>query len=184
MDTELTVAIKADTRDFESAIDNLQNQASKFGDQLTGAFSDAVVSGKSLDDILRKIASGVTSSALSAGLKPLQSLLNNAAGNLFSSLGSALPFAQGGIISSGGVVTSPSYFPMAGQIGVAGEAGAEAIMPLSRGADGSLGVVAGGAAAAPVTVHIHTNDAQSFRKSEQQVAGAVARAVARGQRVS
>lgn len=184
MEPEMTVAIKADTSDFESAIDNLQSQASRFGDQLTGALSDAALSGKSLDDVLRKVASSITSSALSSGLKPLQSLLNNVGGNLFSSLTSALPFAQGGVISNGGVVTTPSYFPMAGQIGLAGEAGPEAIMPLSRGADGSLGVVAGNASSAPVTVHIQTQDVNSFRKSEQQVAGAIARAVARGQRVN
>lgn len=184
MDSEMTVAITADTSDFEDALDNLQKQSTKLGDHITRSLSSAALSGKSLGDVLRGVASSITSSALSAGLQPLKSLLNTAGGNLFSSLGSALPFAQGGVIAGGGVVSSPSYFPMAGQIGVAGEAGAEAIMPLSRGPDGSLGIVAGGSSGAPINVHIQTQDANSFRKSEQQVAGTIARAVARGQRVN
>ncbi|TXN19956.1 phage tail tape measure protein, partial [Methylobacterium sp. WL19] len=46
--------------------------------------------------------------------------------------------------------------------------------------------VAGGAAGQPVsvTVHIATPDAESFRRSEAQVAAALARAVARGRRAS
>jgi len=43
----------------------------------------------------------------------------------------------------GGIVSKPTVFPMAnGDVGVMGEAGAEAIMPLKRGKDGNLGVAA------------------------------------------
>jgi phage-related minor tail protein len=65
-----------------------------------------------------------------------------------------------------------------------GERGAEAIMPLARGPDGRLGVVAQGAGARPVsvTVNIAAQDVESFRNSEAQITGALARAVARGQR--
>ena len=59
-------------------------------------------------------------------------------------------FANGGAFSGGsqiqayadgGVVNSPSYFPMSGgKTGLMGEAGPEAIMPLKRGANGKLGV--------------------------------------------
>lgn len=41
---------------------------------------------------------------------------------------------------SGGVYSTPQYFAFAKGAGVFGEAGPEAIMPLTRGADGSLGV--------------------------------------------
>jgi len=61
-----------------------------------------------------------------------------------------LPFADGGAFSGGsqiqayadgGVVGSPTLFPMAGgKTGLMGEAGPEAIMPLKRGANGKLGV--------------------------------------------
>ncbi len=53
-------------------------------------------------------------------------------------------FANGGAFTNG-VVTKPTAFGMAGGFGVMGEAGPEAIMPLTRGADGSLGVKAMGA---------------------------------------
>ena len=40
----------------------------------------------------------------------------------------------------GGIVNSPHIFPMRNGMGLMGEAGAEAIMPLKRGSDGRLGV--------------------------------------------
>jgi lambda family phage tail tape measure protein len=64
-------------------------------------------------------------------------VLANANGNAFSG-GNVVPFA------SGGVVNSPTLFPMQSGIGLMGEAGPEAIMPLSRGSDGKLGVKASG----------------------------------------
>jgi phage-related minor tail protein len=63
-----------------------------------------------------------------------------------------------------------------------GERGAEAVMPLARGPDGRLGVRGGGARPVSVTVNIATPDADSFRRSEAQVAATLARAVARGRR--
>jgi phage-related minor tail protein len=92
--------------------------------------------------------------------------------------GQVVPFAQGG------VVASPAYFPLGRGLGLMGERGAEAIMPLARGPDGRLGVRAAGAAERPlsVTVNIATPDADSFRRSEAQVAAALARAVSRGRR--
>jgi len=56
-------------------------------------------------------------------------------------------FAKGGTFTNG-IVTSPTYFRFARGggfgTGLMGEAGPEAIMPLTRGADGSLGVTASG----------------------------------------
>jgi len=47
--------------------------------------------------------------------------------------------------AKGGVVGSPTYFPMSGgRTGLMGEAGPEAIMPLRRGPNGKLGVEASG----------------------------------------
>lgn len=60
--------------------------------------------------------------------------------------------AKGGVYSSpslssysGQVVSQPTMFAFAKGAGLMGEAGPEAIMPLKRGADGSLGVQANGA---------------------------------------
>jgi phage-related minor tail protein len=80
------------------------------------------------------------------------------------------------------VIGTPSYFPMpGGGTGLAGEAGPEAIMPLQRAADGSLGVAAQGGGNT-INVQIATPDLDGFRRSESYVTGQIARAVARGQR--
>lgn len=57
------------------------------------------------------------------------------------SIGGIPGFAKGGVFTNG-IVDSPTMFKFAngGKFGVMGEAGAEAVMPLKRGADGSLGV--------------------------------------------
>ena len=55
-------------------------------------------------------------------------------------------FAENKIIpyASGGVIDKPVIFPMAKGMGLAGEAGPEAILPLKRGKGGRLGVEASG----------------------------------------
>jgi phage-related minor tail protein len=72
---------------------------------------------------------------------------------------------------------------MRGGIGLMGEAGPEAILPLARGADGRLGVASGGGRGpVHVTMNITTPDVQGFRRSQSQVAAEMGRALARGQR--
>ncbi|OHY63783.1 phage tail tape measure protein [Pluralibacter gergoviae] len=73
-------------------------------------------------------------------------------GTALQSFGANFSFnALGGVYNSpslsaysGGVYSTPQYFAFAKGAGVFGEAGPEAIMPLTRGADGSLGVRAVG----------------------------------------
>ncbi|EJB5618094.1 phage tail tape measure protein, partial [Klebsiella oxytoca] len=73
-------------------------------------------------------------------------------GTAIQSAGANLSFnALGGVYDSpslsaysGGVYSTPQYFAFAKGAGVFGEAGPEAIMPLTRSADGSLGVKAVG----------------------------------------
>ena len=186
MDEDVTVTVRADTAPFAAALAELDDLAGAFGAQLTGALKAAVIGGKELDDILRRVALNLAGMALNQGLAPLQSLF----GSFFSgSLGGILPFEKGGVpgrvtpFAAGGVVAAPTYFGMPGGLGLMGEAGAEAILPLSRGADGRLGVAAGGQGAAPTIVfNVTTPDAASFRKSEAQVAGMLARVASRGSR--
>ncbi|ENL2715908.1 phage tail tape measure protein, partial [Escherichia coli] len=66
-----------------------------------------------------------------------------------ASAASVTPNADGGVYQSadlsrysGSVVNRPTFFAFAKGAGVMGEAGPEAILPLRRGADGKLGVVA------------------------------------------
>ena len=88
------------------------------------------------------------------------------------------PFARGGVVSS------PMQFPMRGGMGLMGEAGPEAILPLARGADGSLGVKTQGArgGSASVVMNITTPDVAGFQRSRGQIAAQMSRALARGNR--
>lgn len=67
-------------------------------------------------------------------------------------------FADGGAFTNS-IVSKPTSFGMAnGDMGIAGEAGPEAIMPLARTSSGKLGVMAmggGGAGATQINVEVH-----------------------------
>lgn len=186
---DVTVRIDADTAPFADALKDLQGLSKSFGSELTNALRGAAVSGKSLESVLRQVGLSLVGMALSQGLKPLQSLTSSLFSGLFGGLGSALHFADGGVpgrvtpFASGGVVSTPTYFPMGKGLGLAGEAGSEAILPLRRSADGKLGVAAtGGGAPVNVVFNVTAQDAASFRKSEGQITGMLARAVSRGAR--
>lgn len=171
-----------DLRMTKLLLDQINVSAANVTKTLQLGFGSAAASGRSFNDVLSTIAQSLARMALREGTKALaQGLVSGLSGMLSGALGGAgkiLPFAQGG------VVASPAYFSNGGAVGIMGERGAEAIMPLGRGPDGRLGVVAQGAGARPVsvTVNIAAQDVDSFRNSEAQIAGALARAVARGQR--
>lgn len=69
----------------------------------------------------------------------------NANGNVYDNLGMVQAFADGG------VVNSPTIFPFADGVGLMGEAGPEAIMPLKR-VNGKLGVRAEGGGGTTVSI--------------------------------
>lgn len=102
-------------------------------------------------------------------------------------MGSALPnfagfagMAKGGVLSAngivpyakGGVVTRPMLFPFAngGAIGTGlmGEAGPEAIMPLQRGPNGKLGVMAAGGGTTNVVVNVDATGGSSVQGDEDR----------------
>lgn len=156
------------------------------------AFDGMVFDGKRLGDALRGIGQSVSGSVLNQALAPVHGALGSGVQALVSGL---MPFAKGGVVSSGrvqafargGVVDGPVRFPMRGGTGLMGEAGPEAILPLARGADGRLGVRAGGgggggAAPVRVTMNIATPDVEGFRRSRSQVAAELGRALQIGGR--
>jgi hypothetical protein len=111
----------------------------------------------------------------------------SAKGNAFSG-GSIIPFAKGGVFANdnivpfanGGIVSRATMFPMNNGIGQMGEAGPEAIIPLSRGSDGKLGV-SGGGTTVNQTINVTTGIQQTVRAEIQslmpQIAAASTKAV-------
>jgi phage-related minor tail protein len=186
--------------DLAATFDGLQAKsndllisANGFSRAMASAFTQAAIGGKQLDNVLQGLALRLSSMALSAALKPITASLTSGFNQLFSGLfsgsgataGATVAAATGAIkpFAAGGVIGTPTYFPMApGGLGLAGEAGPEAIVPLRRGPDGRLGIAGGGGGASNVTINISAPDADSFRRSEVYLTGQIARAVARGRR--
>ncbi|PLL13152.1 phage tail protein [Tabrizicola sp. TH137] len=166
--------------------------SSALGSGLRRAFDGVVFDGMRLSDALGQVAESLSRSVYAVAMRPVQNALGGAlAEGINGLLSGVMGFAKGGAFAQGrvtpfaqgGVVSSPTVFPMRGGIGLMGEAGPEAILPLARGADGRLGVQAGGGAR-PVSVvmNITTPDVKGFERSQSQIAAQAARALARGQR--
>lgn len=174
--------------DFRDELSDVATEMQRIGDLADGvsrsvsrAFRGAIVDGKGFRSVLSDIAAAFSDIALKAAFKPLGSMVGGLVKSIFAAtnpaLGGVTPFAKGGVIAS------PSYFPLGQGLGLAGEAGPEAIMPLARGSDGRLGV-AGGGGAINVTFNVTTSDARSFATSEAEVSAMLLRAVKRGTRGS
>ncbi len=136
----LTVRIDADIDPIKSKMRETAQLGAQFGRSISSAFEDAVFKGKDLGDVLKNLALSFSKIAFKAAFKPLE----QAAGNFFSQiLGGGGDASSGGfsLFAKGGVVAAPTAFSLgSGKTGIAGEAGPEAILPLTRGADGRLGV--------------------------------------------
>lgn len=179
---------------FSQQMAEVTRSASQFSSVLSSGMKSALVDGKTLDTVMRQMALTLSSRVVSSTLNSLTSaavnavsgqagsggsgLLSTLSSGAASLFGSVMPFAKGG------VVASPTYFGLESGLGVAGEAGAEAILPLSRGSDGRLGIRTGqgGQQGPRVQINVAARDAESFRRSEAQISAMVARAVGRGRR--
>jgi lambda family phage tail tape measure protein len=199
-DEKIVVAIEADASGFLETMKEINAVSDAFGKAFADTLSEAIIQGRSFESTLRAIGLSLSKIALNAALKPLQQTVSN----LFASILSGTPIATGQPIqlpsvlakggafgatgpvpfAKGGVVAAPSYFNFKGGTGVMGEAGAEAILPLSRGPDGKLGVAAGKSNNPPINIvfNVNATDAGSFQRSESQISAMLARAVSRGGR--
>lgn len=149
----------------------------QWNNQLTYAFKDAIMNSKNLGDALSNLANRVQSMIVN---KALDSLLGGLFGGAFAK-GAA--FQAGGVtaFASGGVVNSPTMFPMRGGVGLMGEAGAEAIMPLTRTSNGDLGVkaVGGGSTviAPQITINVSGGTKEQNDDASRKVSAAVKQAI-------
>jgi len=192
------MAFEASSEESSQTLDTLGTRtrelaigANAFSRAMTSAFTASVVGGKQFDDVLKSLTLRLSDMAVRLAFKPLEKSIAGGLSGLLSDLtgsgtsaGVSFAAVSGAVkpFASGGVIGTPTYFPlMQGGVGLAGEAGPEAIMPLSRGPDGKLGV-AGRGGGNSVIIQIATPDLDSFRRSENYITGQIARAVSRGQR--
>lgn len=171
-------------------IEQSSNKTGSAGKELgllfKSGFEDAVVSGADFGDVLAGLEQDII--RLAARRVILQPLLDafddllSGGGSGVDSGGGIMNFvsslfkanAKGDVYSGAGisafsnqVVSSPTFFPFAKGVGLMGEAGPEAIVPLKRGANGSLGISAEGMGGGKVTVNIINPPSQaSVQQSE------------------
>ncbi len=180
-----------DLNQVRTSLDSINLSSQKVSQSLSKTFANAIVAGKSFDQTLQGVLTSLSKMTLTAAIQPLtqgvasglNSLITGMLAGLSGGAGSSIATAGVQPFADGGVVAQPTFFGSNGGLGLMGERGAEAILPLARGPGGQLGVVSQGqGGGASVTVNISTPDVNSFRQSQVQVTGALARAVARGQR--
>lgn len=187
-----TVTVDADTSQLQNELKAATGFGRQFSSSLVTAFDGLAIKGKSFGDVLKGLTLSLSNMVLKAAFKPLDQAFGSMLSGLVTGGGGVSAFASGGVINrgmpvpfaDGGVVQSPINFPLAqGRTGLMGEAGPEAIMPLTRGPDGRLGVAAsGGGGGVNVTFNVMATDAASFARSQTQVSAMLARAVGYGQR--
>src|SRR6185437_8246423 len=154
--------------DFSGAAEKVRGSTNALGVSAAG-FADATTGGKQFDDVLKQLALRLSNMAVTQAFQPLAKSLTSGLGTLLGDVfgggggggGKAKSSVPGELnfldnitaltpFAAGGVIGAPAYFPMAsGGLGVAGEAGPEAIVPLTRGSDGRLGVAMSGAGQMP-----------------------------------
>jgi hypothetical protein len=134
----------------------LSQAATQMQSSFGAAFVDMVTGAKSAQDA---VASLLQDLAKMLANQAFQSLLGAGGSGIFAGIGKVLGFASGGALNggrvqafaAGGIVNGPTVFPMANGAGLMGEAGPEAIMPLTR-IGGKLGVRAAGGGGSVVNI--------------------------------
>lgn len=152
----LTVHMQQDFEKTRTFIDRLD-------DNLKSTFENAANGARNFHDVLNNVINSMGNFLAKEGGKFAGAYITDA---LFgsplkvaSANGNAFMGAPALSAYSGSIVSSPTVFPFANGIGLMGEAGAEAILPLKRGRDGKLGVSMGGGGGV-VVYNYYTIDAR------------------------
>lgn len=181
--------IRATMADTSREVRTLSNGVSR---GLRGAFDGLIFDGLKLSDALSKVGQSMINAAYGSAVNPVTRHVGQVFGaGLEAAIAGAVPFAKGASFTQGrvvpfargGVVNGPMHFPMRGATGLMGEAGPEAIMPLTRGPDGRLGVQSqSGGRPIQVVMNVSTPDVAGFQRSQGQLAAQMGRVLSRGQR--
>jgi hypothetical protein len=125
---------------------NMQDVGKECANALQKGFSDIFFDGlqgkfKTLSDYISSFLSSVERAVSDMISKQLVSNLMSSMGSWFSASAKGNVFATSGLSGySNTIVSQPTFFPFARGVGLMGEAGPEAVMPLTRTKDGNLGV--------------------------------------------
>jgi hypothetical protein len=127
--------------------DEVNSLTTKFIDGFSQAFVDMVTTGKNsfkdlIATLLKELAKFILSSMFQTFLKAAGGTTGiwTSILGMFASNGAGFNAGGTRAFASGGVVGSPTGFAYGGGLGVMGESGPEAILPLARGSRGQLGV--------------------------------------------
>ena len=151
---------------------------------LRKAFDGVAFDGMKLSDALSTVARSMVNTTYNAAMKPVSDhvggLISQGVGSLVQGIlpfADGAPFSQGRVMpfAQGGIVSTATGFGMRGGMGLMGEAGPEAIMPLARGPDGKLGVKGGASGGTTVVMNITTPDVRGFQRSQSQIATQMSR---------
>jgi len=153
----------------KTAMETLTDAVNNFGAQSSQAWTDFALHGKAsfsdmidsmIDDLVRMMIQEQIMGPMFRGISGgLSSLFPSAKGNAFQG-GNVVPFARGGVI------TKPTIFPMAQGAGLVAEAGYEAAMPLTRMANGNLGVESSGGGGMQVNIYNTTGDSVETKQGK------------------
>lgn len=179
------------TNSLKAAYDFAKGTFTGFFDDMRGGLKDGMswweafagaatnALNKVIDKAFEMLASGI-----------FDMILGASGGGWISAIAGLFGFAKGGVFENGGlqafaqggVVSRPTVFPMARGAGLMGEVGPEAIMPLRRGRDGKLGVVAqnDNRAGGVVEVRVSLDDDMLNVRIDNRAAGVSAQVVQGG----
>lgn len=172
--TEGEEAIREAMEKTGAAIKDTDNFARDMGLTMASAFEDAAINGKKFGEVLQGLGKDIARMFLR---KTVTEPMGGALTDMFKGfkIGDLFKNAAGGVYSSpdlhsyaNTIVSSPTLFKFArgGAFGLMGEAGAEAIMPLKRGADGKLGVAGGGSNVVVNVIESPGKGGQQERRNE------------------
>ena len=158
--------------------------AQSIGESFGSAMTSIVDGTKSVKDAFKDMANEIIKELYRIFVvKQITGMIANV---ISPGAGDSYMLARGGVLNNGqvvpyangGVVGSPTTFPMTGgRTGLMGEAGPEAIMPLKRGKNGKLGVQAEGGSG-DVIIHQNFNFTANGDESVKKIIAQQAPAIA------
>jgi lambda family phage tail tape measure protein len=202
---KLTLRVRESTSDqisFQNQFtSNMVDQTMLATDTIANGFAEMVVSGKAswadlALSVIKSIEVMIIKMLALYAVQQLVGMFSAGAGGAMSSTAAqnaatitpsfqSGTYANGGafmngveFFADGGLVNSPTMFNTARGLGVMGEAGPEAIMPLARGSDGKLGVRSNGSQSSSINIgamhiQVQSKDNETSEETGNKIGNAI-----------